>query len=240
MGVVTQWRNLETPDGQMPVFMARPEGGAAGPGLLIIQEVFGLTDHIQEVCQRFADEGFVTLAPDLYYRLRARTAPYDDVPSAMELRKQHSQAQILDDLGIALRFLAARGEVRSGLAGVVGFCSGGRDAFTLATHNSDVMALVSFYGPIAGDEPSPPLADAANLEAPSLFIFGGKDHLIPPAQVDRIRNTLTELNKDHEIVVYPDAGHGFFCDARPANYEADAAADAWAKTVDFLYQYLDF
>jgi carboxymethylenebutenolidase len=228
MGVVTQWRNLETPDGQMPVFMARPEGGAAGPGLLIIQEVFGLTEHIQEVCQRFAEEGFVTLAPELYYRLRTRTAPYDDVKAAMDLRKQHTQAQLLDDLGIALRFLAARGEVRSGLAGVVGFCSGGRDAFTLATHNPDVMALISFY------------ADAANLQAPSLFVFGGKDHLIPPAQVERVRDTLTELGKDHEILVYPEAGHGFFCDARPANYDPDAAADAWTKTIDFLYQYLDF
>lgn len=142
MGVVTQERNLETSDGLMRVYMARPEGGSAGPGILVVHELFGLTEHIQGVCRRFAEEGFVAAAPDLYHRLRTKTVPYDDVPAAMGLRKQHTEAQIIEDLDITLRFLAARGEVRSGLCGVAGFCSGGLDAFALATRNSDVLALV--------------------------------------------------------------------------------------------------
>jgi carboxymethylenebutenolidase len=240
MGVVTQERNLETPDGMMRVYMARPEGGAAGPGLLVVHEVFGLTEHIQDVCRRFAEEGFVTAAPDLYHRLRTKTAPYDDVPTAMGMRKQHTEAQLMEDLDITLRFLAARGEVRSGLCGAIGFCSGGRDAFALATRSSDVLALVSFYGPIAAEEPDPPISRAAKLEAPSLFVFGGHDPLISADQVERVRGTLDGLGKDFEIEVYPDAGHGFFCDERPVNYNAEAAKDVWGKTVDFLYRYLDF
>ncbi len=240
MGVVTQERYVETPGGLMRVYMARPEGGSAGPGLLVVHEMHGLDGHIQDVCRRFAEEGFVAAAPELYHRLRTRVAVYDDVAAAMGLRKQHTEAQLMEDLEIALRFLGARGEVRSGLCGAIGFGTGGRDAFSLAARNSDVLALVSFYGPIVGDETDSPISRAATLEAPALFVFGGKDPLMTPEQIEQVHSTLEGLGKEFEIEVYPEAGHGFFCDARPATYDANAAADAWQKTVDFLYRYLDF
>ena len=140
--VVTDWAYLDTADGQMRMYMARPEGGTAGPGVLVIHEIFGLNEHIQDVCRRFADEGIIALAPDLYHGFATRTVPYDDVPAALKLREQLTDEQLLDYLNLAFRFVGNRGEVRSGLVGVVGFCSGGHDAFMLATRNPDVLALV--------------------------------------------------------------------------------------------------
>ncbi|MEA2642614.1 MAG: carboxymethylenebutenolidase [Chloroflexota bacterium] len=239
MAVVTDWAVIETSGGPMRMYMARPEGGTAGPGVLIIHEIFGLTDHILDVSRRFAQEGIVALAPELYHALPTRTAPYEDVAGARALRQQLKDDQIVDDLSGALRFLGARGEVRSGLTGVVGYCSGGRDAFMLATRNSDVLALVSYYGSITGDEPSAPINAGGKLEAPALLLYAERDHLISAEQVERVRDTLTRLNKDFDIVTYPNVGHGFFCDARPDSYDADAAADAWNRTVDFLYERLE-
>jgi carboxymethylenebutenolidase len=223
----------------MRLYMARPQGGTAGPGLLIIQEIFGLTDHLQEVCRRFAEEGFVAIAPELYYRFATRKLPYDDPAPARSLRQQLTDDQMVDDLSTALRFLGARGEVRSGLVGAVGYGAGGRDAFVLATRNSDVLALVSYYGPIAGQDGSAPIHASAKLEAPALLFYGEDDALIPAAEVERVQSTLDGLGKDNEIVTYPGVGHGFFCDARPEAYDADAAVDAWKRTVDFLYERLE-
>lgn len=239
MALVTDWAVLDTAAGQMRMYMARPDGGAAGPGVLVIQEIFGLTEHIQDVCRRFAEEGFVALAPDLYHSFPTRTAAYEDVAGALKLREQLGSEQLLDDLNAAFRFLGNRGEVRSGLVGVVGFCSGGRDAYVLGIQNPDVLAVVSYYGPIAADTPAAPIHDTVNLLAPTLLFFGETDHLIPAADVERARDTLTRLGKDFEIVTYDGVGHGFFCDARPGSYDPNAAADSWTRTVDFLYLHLE-
>lgn len=238
MAIVTDWAVLERPDGLMRMYMARPEGGTAGPGLLIVQEAFGLTEHLQDTCRRFAEEGLVAIAPELYYRFAKRTVPYEEVAAARGLRAQLTDDQVVDDLSTALRYLGARGEVRSGLVGAVGWGSGGRDAFSLATRNLDVLALVAYYGPIAAEDPSAPIQRATKLEAPALLFYGEADHDISSHQIERIRKTLDGLGKDYDIVTYPGADHGFFCAARPT-YDADAAADAWTRTVDFLYERLE-
>ena len=239
MGVVTDWAVLDTPEEPMRMYMARPEGGIAGPGVLVIHDIFGLTEHIQDVCRRFADEGFVALAPDLYHRYPVKTYDYGDGSGALGQRSRLSSVNILDDLSLAFRFLAARGEVRSGLVGAVGFCSGGRDAFFLATQNPDLLAAVSFYGPLAPDQPESPLRLASGLEAPLLLIFAEQDHLIPPSEVALVHDTLAKFGKEHETMTHAGVAHGFFCDARPDSYAPEAAAEAWTRTIDFLYEKLE-
>lgn len=239
MGIVTDWAVIDTSDGPMRMYMARPDGGTAGPGVLIVQDAFGLTDHLQDVSRRFAEEGFVALVPELYHRFATRKVSYNDPSAARNLRQQLTDGQVIDDLTLALRFLGARGEVRSGLVGAVGYGAGGRDAFLLATRNPDVLALVCYDGPIASEDPSAPINEGASLEAPALLFFGETDHLIPAPEIARLQDQLTRLGKDHEIVAYPGAGHGFSCEARPDGYDPNAAADAWTRAIDFLYERLE-
>jgi carboxymethylenebutenolidase len=157
---------------------------------------------------------------------------------AQGLRAQLTDDEVIDDLTAALRFLGARGEVRSGLVGAVGYGEGGRDAFRLATRNADVLALVCYGAPIASGEQSP-LDASRSMDAPALLVFGEADDATPAADVERVRETLEDLGKDVEVVTYPDAANGFFCDARPDVYDAKATEDAWTRTVDFLYQWLE-
>lgn len=239
MGIVTDWAVLDTPTGPMRMYMARPDGGTAGPGVLMIQDVFGLTEHLQDVCRRFAEEGLVAIAPELYHRFTSRREAYDDEATGQSLRQQLTDGELMDDLNTAFRYLGNRGEVRSGLVGTVGFGVGGRDAFVLATRNRDVLAVVSYYGSIARDEPSAPVHASATLQAPALLFFGEMDDRISAGDVDRLRDALTRLGKDHDIVTYPKVGHSFFCDARPATYDPEAAADSWSRTIDFLYERLE-
>jgi carboxymethylenebutenolidase len=145
----------------------------------------------------------------------------------------------VDDLTMALRFLGARGEVRSGLTGVVGFGEGARDAFLLATRNPDVLALACFYGPIAADESDTALKSLANLQAPVLCFYGEADGQNPADDIARLQATLDRAGIDYDVVTYPDAAYGFFCDARPEAYDPKAAADAWTRTVDFIYERLE-
>ena len=239
IAVVTDWAYLDTSAGTMRLYMARPQGGTAGPGVLVVQDAFGLNDDIQQICQRFAREGFVAIAPELYHGLSPRLASYEDVAAAQSLRQQLSDDQVVDYLSTGLRFLGARGEVRSGLCAAVGYGAGGRDAFLLAVRNPDVLALVSYAGSIAPDGPASPIEASAKLDAPTLLFFGEADETIPAAEVSRVRETLLKLGKDFDLVTYPDAREGFFCDARPDRYDPKAAEDAWTRTVDFLYERLE-
>jgi carboxymethylenebutenolidase len=239
MTVVTDWEIVDTSYGPMRMYTARPEGGTAGPGVLIVSDRFGLTNHIQDVSRRFAEEGIVALAPDLYHRLGTRAVAHDDPDSADALRAQLTDTEIIDDLTLALRFLGARGEVRSGLTGVVGYGEGGRDAFLLATRNADVLAVVAYGGAIAADDPSAPISASPDLQAPALLFVGEEDETTPAADCEYLQKTLDSLGKDYELVSYPGARAGFFCEARNGAYDEKATEDAWTRSVDFLYQRLE-
>lgn len=239
MAVVSEWVTAQTSDGPMSVYIARPDDGVAYPGLVVIQEVFGVNDHIQDVTRRFAAEGFVAAAPEIYHRFETRTVPYSDVQAGLALRQRLSDDQVTEDVNVTVALLNSRTDVRSGQIGMVGYCYGGRVTYLLATRNPDIRAFVSYYGGrIVADDPSAPIHASANIRAPILLFFGEQDQSIPMEQVERIRETLTKLDKPHQIVTYPQAGHGFFCDARPANYNAEAAADSWVRALAFLRQHL--
>jgi carboxymethylenebutenolidase len=210
-------------------YLATPEVGA-GPGLIVIQEWWGLVDHIKDVCDRFAAEGFTALAPDLYHGQKA-TEPDDAGKLAMSLDVERAAR----DLSGAADYLTAHGSVRGQGVGVVGFCMGGGLALWLATLRPDeVKAVVSFYGiPRGAAQP-----DWSRMAAAVQGHYGEDDGSISPEHVAALEAQLREAGVEVEMFLYPGAGHAFFNDSRPEAYNEDAGRQAWIRTLEFLRKHL--
>lgn len=204
-------------------YLAVPEQGS-GPGVVVIQEWWGLVDHIKDLCDRFAAEGFVALAPDLYHG-KSTKSPDEAGKLMMALRIDEAER----DLSAAAEYLANHESTSSEKIGVVGFCMGGALALYTATKNSKIGACVVFYGGHPKVKP-----DLPNLHAPVLGLYGENDRSVTPAVVRDLEQRLKTLGKQIEVKIYPGADHAFFNDTRPQVYNAEAAADAWQRTVDFL------
>ncbi len=243
METTVQMVELDAEAGKMPAQVARPAAGGPYPGIIVVMEAFGLNDHIKDVARRLAAEGFVTLAPDLYYREAVRVTSYEDLPQAIGLMTGLWDDKIVADMDAAVGFLRRQPGLRGDRVGVTGFCMGGRVSFLTACRNRDIAAAVPFYGGgIASGErsprqPVPPIELAGQLRCPVLAFFGGDDPFIPSADVERVRATLATLGPQHEVVVYDGAPHGFFCNER-SSYRPDAAKDAWARTLRFFRSHL--
>lgn len=233
---------IATPEGPMDAFVALPKGDGPFPGVVIAQEAFGVNDHIRDVCGRFAAAGYVALAPELFHRQgRGIEIAYGDMPNAMAGLGGLTNDGLEHDLAAALATLRGLPGVAPDRVGLVGFCVGGLAAF-IGACRLDPAATVSFYGGgIVRERPQlrfkPVIGETATIRAPVLCLFGAEDKGIPPADVEAIREALDRLPVAHEVVVYPDAGHAFFCDMRPA-YHAASAADAWRRTLTWLGAHL--
>ena len=215
-------------EGDAPGYLAMPEGEGPFPGVVVIQEYWGLVGHITSVADRFAAEGFVALAPDLYHG-QVAAEPDDARKLAMEMK---TDAAIQDIQG-AVDYLTGLPNVSPEKAGVVGFCMGGGLAARMSYQGRDVGAVVVFYGKAPLDDDTVP-----NISVPFLGIFGSDDHGITPDMVSEWDDLMTRHNKTHEMVVYPGAGHAFFNEDRPTVYNPEASADAWQRTISWLRQYL--
>jgi carboxymethylenebutenolidase len=229
----------------LPVYLSRPEGGGSHPGVILFHEAFGLNDHIKSVADRLAQEGYVVLAPDLYFQSPEHTAPYDQMEKAFALVATLSDEQMMSDTRRAIDYLKLQPFVRSDRIGAIGFCLGGRIAFLAAANFPDeIKATVPFYGGgLTGEVPFPnlnmnPFEQIGQIQHPMLLFFGAEDSHIPLDQVGQVERRLRELGKEAEVKVYEGAGHGFFCDERPS-YHSEAAGDAWQRTVDFLSKNLN-
>jgi len=220
---------VATADGSMPAFLARPTGGGKYPGVIVVMEAFGLNPHIKEVATRIATEGYVALAPDLYYREPNAVVGYDQLPEAIRLMTSLRDDSIVADMASAISHLQSQDGVRADRIGVTGFCMGGRVSFLTACKSAEVKAAAPFYGGGIGGL----LDQAAKIGCPLLLFFGDQDPFIPNEEVANIKTTLTKLNKRAEVVVYPGAPHGFFCNERDS-YRPDAAADAWKRLQAFF------
>ncbi|OAA26459.1 carboxymethylenebutenolidase [Frankia sp. EI5c] len=229
---------LTTADGPTPAVIAEPPRTARG-GVLVVHEVFGLTDHITDICGRFADAGWRAVAPDLYHRLGSPVFDHSDVGAALALRGRLAGDDILDDLDSGLMVLAESGTPIDRSA-VVGFCMGGGIAFHAAVRRP-LGAAVTFYGSGIEDgrfgEPSQ-LEVAASLQTPWLGLYGDLDRSIPVEQVEDLRAVAALAEVDTQVVRYPGAGHAFHDDTRPDSYQAAAAADAWARTLAWLERHV--
>ena len=225
-------RGVSFPSGRVRVqaFLARPRGRGPFPAILVIQEWWGLNPHIQDVTARFARQGFVALAPDLYSRQGHRVTK--DPAEAERLMAHLAPKDALADLGAALRFLQAQPGVDRRRIAVVGFCMGGTYALLLPCVRKGVRAAVAFYGQV----PDPDEA-LRRLTCPILYIYGTQDRWITMADVDRLRAALARYGKTGEVVTY-EAPHAFFNNTRRDTYRAEYAKDAWKRTLAFLGEQL--
>ena len=239
MELRTETVNLSGPDGQMPAYLCRPASGGSYPGVVVIQEAFGLNGHIKDVTERIAREGYVTMAPDLFYRFGSPVVPYEDLPKAIGYIQKLEDGKVMTEVGAVIAHLKTLRDVRADRVGITGFCMGGRVTFLAASqHASEIKAAVSFYGGgIAADAPNAPLNFAEKIQCPILCLFGETDPLIPLEQTKKVEGTLRRLGKTFEVRVYEGAGHGFFCNDR-GSYHAESAKDAWEKTKGWFSNHL--
>lgn len=232
---MTEHTHINTTEGPMTAVVARPRRASRG-AVVVLMEAFGVNDHITDVASRFAAAGYTAVAPDLYHRQGPlRSAADDDLPAAMGLFSTLTTRTLGDDLAAALA--STRALAPDGPLAVVGFCLGGYAA-VLAGIRGTPDVVVGFYGAglsIARDgSPLTPLAgDFADLTCPVHLFYGADDPVIPPAEIAATEAALETAGVDHAITVYPEAGHGFFCDARPA-YAPGPATDAWTDVLAAL------
>ncbi len=235
MSIHTEQVEIRIDGGRMGGYLALPEGDGPRPAVLVFMEIFGVNSHIREVTERVAGEGYVALAPDYFHR----TGPgveygYDDEGMArgIELLGQLVASEMIADAEAALTFLRARSDVRGDKIGCMGFCIGGHMSYLTAC-TTDVVAAASFYGGGVA-APTGPGGDVSTVSRTGgirgrvICLFGAEDGMIPSEQVDSVERALTDAGTDHEVVVYPGADHGFFCNQR-ASYHEVAAGDAWER-----------
>ena len=231
--------SLDTADGPMRLYQAVPDGGARR-GVVVIQEAFGVNDHIEDVTRRFADAGYHAVAPALFHRAGGGTAPYGDFDKVLPLYEGLTDPGIVMDVEAAVAHLNDNGFPDAAI-GIVGFCMGGRVTFLVSLERA-LGAAAGFYGGgiVSGRFVQfPPLIDrAGELQTPWLGLFGDEDSSIPVEDVERLRQELDGVDVPTAVVRYEGAEHGFHCDARPS-YHAEAAGDAWARTLAWFEEHLE-
>lgn len=231
--------SIAVSDGVIPGYRAKPKGVANAPTILVVQEVFGVHEHIRDVCRRFAKLGYYAVAPSLYAR-QGDPGKYDlgSVGKLVsEIVSKVPDRQVMGDLDATAKFAGRDGGDVSRV-GITGFCWGGRIVWLYCAHSSAVRAGVAWYGPLKGEvnalRPLHPLDIAAQLKAPVLGQYGGMDKGITAQDIEAMRAALKAAGKnDCRIDVFPDAGHGFFADYRPS-YNAKDAQEGWAHCLDWM------
>jgi len=232
--VTDQQRSVATPDGAMDLYEASPDGAAKG-AVIVIQEAFGVNEHIRDVTRRLAGGGYHAVAPAIFHRAGGGAIDdYDNVDfnEMLKLFEGVSDDAVLADVDAALDALRREGFADSNI-GIVGFCFGGRVTFLVSARRA-LGAGVTFYGGgivTPGHFSFPTLIDEAqSLRTPWLGLFGDEDGGIPVEDVERLRAAVAAAPVDTEVVRYPGAGHGFHCDVRSAYHEA-SAKDGWARAL---------
>jgi len=239
----TKWITLETTDGPMRAYLAVPDGAGPFPGVVVLQEAFGVNAYVRSVCDRQADVGFAALAPELFHRQGDHVeVSYDHLPKAIELITALENDAIAGDATAAVAALRARPDVDVRHIGVIGFCIGGFAAL-LTGLTSPVAAVVAFYpGSVVRKRPGsklePILDRLPTMQAATLIHFGGDDQGIPPADVQAVRGALARSHARHEIVEHPGAKHGFHSDDRATAFHPHAAEEAWHQTLLWLRESL--
>lgn len=220
-------------DFKMPAYRAQPAGKKNLPVILVASEIFGVHEHIADVCRRLAKQGYLAIAPDLFVR-QGNAAAYTDIPKLIaEVVSKASDAQVNGDLDATVAWAAANGGDTTRL-GITGFCWGGRTTWSYVAHNPKVTAGVAWYGPVArsyfaGDKSV--VDRAASIKAPVLGLYGAADTGIPVETLTQLEAALKAAgNTKSEFVVYPDTPHAFYADYRPS-YRKAAADDGWARAL---------
>lgn len=231
---------IPTQDGEIPAYRAMPVEGGPFPTILVVQEIFGVHEHIKDVCRRLAKLGYFALAPELYARQGDVSKLTNIQQIVSEVVSRVPDAQVMSDLDAAVAYAKGTGKADTGRLGITGFCWGGRITWLYAAHNPDVKAGVAWYGRLVGDSsalmPRHPVDVAAELKAPVLGLYGGADQGIPVATIDRMREACRAAAKTCDFVVFPDAPHAFHADYRPS-YRAEPAQEGWKRLQDWFRQH---
>lgn len=239
-GLVAGEVKIPVEDGEIPAYRAMPAMGSNFPVVLVIQEIFGVHEHIQDVCRRFAKLGYLAIAPEMFARQGDVSGMTDIQEIVSKVVSKVPDAQVMSDLDatIAWAGMSSKGDVNK--VGITGFCWGGRVVWMYAAHNPKVKAGVAWYGRLMSDStpltPKHPIDVAAYLKVPVLGLYGGKDDLIPNESVEKMRDILKAGNTGSEIILYPDTPHGFYADYRPT-YRKEAAEDGWSRLLAWFKEY---
>lgn len=234
IGLSAKKFNLSIAGKDVPVYTAQPEGKKNLPIVIVVSEIFGLHEHIQDVVRRFAKQGYLALAPDLFVR-QGDPMKYDSIAKLLsELISKVPDAQVLGDIDACVKWAGENnGDPKK--MGITGFCWGGRITWLYAAHNPAMKAGVAWYGKLNGDNATVknPIDYAATLKVPVLGLYGAKDTGISLESVEQMKQALAKGDSKSEIVVYPNSGHAFHADYRPSYVEADAK-DGWQRCLKWL------
>jgi carboxymethylenebutenolidase len=218
--------------GTIPAYAAYPEKGRAFPMVLAVQEIFGVHEHIKDVCRRLAKVGYLAVAPEMYYRQGDPAKLSDNKEIFAQIVSKVPDAQVMSDLDATVAWGRSLGLAHKSKLAITGFCWGGRVVWLYAAHNQDVKAGVAWYGRLVGDKssmtPTNPIDVVDRINAPVLGLYGGADAGIPNDTVDRMRAALKAAGKKSEIHTYPDTPHAFHADYRPS-YRKEQAEDGWKR-----------
>lgn len=215
--------NFAGPACTINAFSAEPADGAPCPAVIVVQEWWGLNGHIRDIARRFAREGYVAVAPDLYSRQGHRVA--SDANTAAQLMGGLKMDEGIADLKASLGWIRAQKRTHTSRIAITGYCMGGGYALLLACESSELAATAPFYGEIPADD------KIAKLGCPIFYAYDANDGWIQRKDVDRLAADLKKYGKKGAVKIYPDCSHGFFNDTRPDVYNAAAAKDAWAHTL---------
>jgi carboxymethylenebutenolidase len=233
-GLVTETVEIQAADRKIPGFLARPAAKGKHPVVFVNTEVFGVHEWIKDICRRLAKAGYVALAPDFFVRA-GDPSKTSDFKVVSEIVKATPGDQVTSDTAAALKFLAAQPYANTRKMGVTGFCWGGGATWLCCERFPEFKAGVAWYGPLEanGYPRTPPIELVKDLKCPVLGLYGGLDKNITAKHVDDMRAALKAAGKNDEIIVYPNADHGFLADYR-SSYNAEAAKDGWAKMLAFF------
>jgi len=237
-GLVAGEVKFSAGDIDIPAYRAMPDGGGTFPTVPVIHEIFGVHEHIKDVCRRWAKLGYYAIAPELFARQGDAAAEKNMQKLMADIVGKKPDAEAMNDLDATLAFAGASGSADIGRSAVTGFCWGGRQTWLYAAHNPRLRAGVAWYGPLAVPHndlhPANPPDIVADLKVPVLGLYGGMDKGIPRDQIEALQAKLAAAGGESQIVVYDDAGHAFYADYRPSYFKADAEASwkeatAWVK-----------
>jgi carboxymethylenebutenolidase len=236
-GLVAGEVTIPAADADLPGYRAMPATGQGFPVVLVVEEIFGVHEHIRDVCRRFAKLGYLAIAPELFARQGDVSKMADPQEIMSTVVAKVPDAQVMADLDATVAWVEKSGTGNPAKLGITGFCWGGRIVWLYAAHGTRLKAGVAWYGRLVGAtddfHPKNPIDLAGALRAPVLGLYGGADSGIPVESIEQMRAALKKAGNPSEIVLYPDAPHGFHADYRPS-YRPEAAKDGWRRLQDWF------
>jgi carboxymethylenebutenolidase len=237
-GLVAGEVKIPVADGEIPAYRALPAEGGPFPVVLVVQEIFGVHEHIKDICRRLGKLGYLAVAPEMYAR-QGDVSGLTDFPAILKIVMKVPDKQVMSDLDAAVAWAKGTGKADAAKLAITGFCWGGRIVWRYSAHNENLKAGVAWYGRLVNPaqpsdlQPKYPIDLVASLKAPILGLYGAADQGIPVASVEKMQAAIKDAGKPSEIVLYPDTPHAFFADYRES-YRKEKAEDGWKKMLDWF------